>query len=131
LKAALVFIDESGFLMAPLLRRTWAPRGATPSSITGAGRIRRSQIAALVVGTRRNRVACYFRLHPATNIDAALVSSFLRQLSAQLKGAPRRDLGSPAGPSAAAVRTYLKSRPGTKSAHLPPYAPELNPVEYL
>jgi hypothetical protein len=30
LKAALVFIDESGFLMAPYVRRSWAPKGATP-----------------------------------------------------------------------------------------------------
>ena len=29
LKAALVFLDESGLLMAPLVRRTWAPVGNT------------------------------------------------------------------------------------------------------
>lgn len=30
LGAALVFLDESGLLMAPLVRRTWAPCGQTP-----------------------------------------------------------------------------------------------------
>jgi transposase len=30
LKAFLVFIDESGLLMAPLVRRSWAPCGYTP-----------------------------------------------------------------------------------------------------
>jgi hypothetical protein len=30
MKAALVFIDESGLLMSPYLRRTWHPRGQTP-----------------------------------------------------------------------------------------------------
>ena len=29
-KAALVFVDESGFLLAPTLRRTFAPRGSRP-----------------------------------------------------------------------------------------------------
>ena len=29
LKASLVFIDESGLLMAPLVRRTWAPVGSS------------------------------------------------------------------------------------------------------
>ena len=30
LGAHLVFADESGFLLAPLVLRTWAPQGATP-----------------------------------------------------------------------------------------------------
>src|SRR5687768_5543699 len=29
-RSHLVFIDETGFMMAPLVRRTWAPRGKTP-----------------------------------------------------------------------------------------------------
>jgi hypothetical protein len=28
--AYIVFVDESGFMLAPLRRRTWAPRGCTP-----------------------------------------------------------------------------------------------------
>ena len=28
----LVFLDESGFMLQPLLRRTWAPQGETPLS---------------------------------------------------------------------------------------------------
>ena len=133
LNAALVFIDESGFLMAPLLRRTWAPRGATPILYQRGGTHQKvSAIAALVVAPERDRVACYFRLHPATNIDAALVVSFLRQLSAQLKGAPFVVVWDRLqAHRAAAVRAYLNSCPGTKSVHLPPYAPELNPVEYV
>ncbi len=30
LKAHLAFLDESGFLLIPTVRRTWAPRGQTP-----------------------------------------------------------------------------------------------------
>ena len=30
LKAHLAFLDESGFLLIPNVRRTWAPRGQTP-----------------------------------------------------------------------------------------------------
>ena len=29
-KAHLVFLDESGFQMTPVVRRTYAPRGKTP-----------------------------------------------------------------------------------------------------
>ena len=31
-KAHLVLIDESGFFLNPLVRRTWAPRGQTPGA---------------------------------------------------------------------------------------------------
>jgi len=30
LNATIVFVDESGLLMQPLVRRTWAPKGKTP-----------------------------------------------------------------------------------------------------
>jgi len=30
LKAWLAFVDESGMMMSPLVRRSWAPRGHTP-----------------------------------------------------------------------------------------------------
>jgi hypothetical protein len=30
LRAHLVFLDESGFLLIPNVRKTWAPRGETP-----------------------------------------------------------------------------------------------------
>jgi len=30
--AWLVFLDESGFLLAPLVRRSWAPAGQTPAA---------------------------------------------------------------------------------------------------
>jgi DDE superfamily endonuclease len=85
LKASLVFIDESGFMMAPLVRRTWAPRGATPIMLQrGRSHEKVSAIAALVVSPRRDNVRFFFRLHPDENIKTPLIVSFLRQLSRQL-----------------------------------------------
>ena len=81
----MVFLDEAGFLMAPLVRRSWAPRGQTPP-LAQRTRSRRkvSVIAALAVAPTRHRLRCYFRLHPDTNINGALLVSFLRQLARQL-----------------------------------------------
>ena len=39
----LALIDESGLLMAPLARRTWAPRGQTPGIVQKSGTARRSR----------------------------------------------------------------------------------------
>ncbi|EQD76123.1 Transposase, partial [mine drainage metagenome] len=59
--STLVFSDEAGFLMAPLVRRTWAPRGVTPV-LPQRGRSRRqvSVIAALSISPRRHRVRSSF-----------------------------------------------------------------------
>ena len=133
LKATLVFVDESGFMMAPLLRRTWARRGATPV-LYQRGRCHQkvSAIVALCVPPERNQVRCYFRLYPNANVDTAAVLSFLRQLAAQLAGLPffliwDRLLAH----RARAVSAFLSTGTAAGSAFLPAYAPELNPVEYV
>ena len=49
-KAPLVFIDESGFFLNPLVRRTWAPRGKTPLLRRfGRHRDKVSTVAALIM----------------------------------------------------------------------------------
>src|SRR3990170_1269701 len=133
LKAALVFIDESGFLMAPYVRRSWAPKGATPVLYQcGRSHQKVSAIAALCVPAERNTVRCYFRLHPAANIETSRVLSFLRQLSRQLKGKPFFVIWDRWQPhKAKAVRTFLFHPPAVGFVFLPSYAPELNPVEYV
>jgi hypothetical protein len=128
-----VFIDESGFLMAPHLRRSWAPRGVTPLLYQrGRSWGKVSAIAALLVPPGRDDVACVFRLHRDANIIADHVLSFLRELASHLSGTsffviwdrwqPHRERR---------VRSFLATSPAVGSAFLPAYAPELNPVEYL
>jgi transposase len=133
LRATLVFLDESGFLMAPLVRRSWAPRGATPVLYQhGRSHQKVSAIVALVVSAQRTNVACYFRLHPNANIDAARVLSFLRHLATQLQGAPFLVVWDRLqAHRAAIVRAFFHTLPAAGSVVLPAYAPELNPVEYV
>jgi hypothetical protein len=59
--ARLALIDESGLLMAPLVRRTLAPRGQTPSLLQrGAHRKKVSVAAALWLSPRRDHLGLYF-----------------------------------------------------------------------
>jgi transposase len=129
LKAALVFLDESGLLMAPLVRRTWAPVGNTPILYQRTrARERVSMIAAITVSPRRRRVGLYFSLLPNENVSTPHVLRFIRDL--------RRHLGSPIivvwdrlnVHRSAWTRVRQRSR-SIHIAFLPPYAPELNPVE--
>jgi len=132
-RAAIVFIDEAGFLMAPLVRRTWAPRGQTPV-LTQRGRSRRkvSVIGALVISPRRRRVRAYFGLLPDANFDGPAILDVLRQL--------RRALGGPIVMVWDRLKAHIgepiagwliRHRRKVRAYLLPPYAPELNPVELI
>ena len=50
--------------MAPLVRRTWAPRGQTPDFVQSGGRGPREKVsvaAALWLSPRRERLGLYFK----------------------------------------------------------------------
>ena len=132
-RAAIVFIDEAGFLMAPLVRRTWAPRGQTPV-LTQRGRSRRkvSVIGALVISPRRRRVHACFGLLPDANFDGPAILAFLRQLRRTLGGPMvvvwdrlKAHIGKPI------AAWLIRHRRTVRAYLLPPYAPELNPVELI
>ena len=132
MNAQQVFIDESGFLMSPLVRRTWAPCGKTPLLYQRTRSHEKiSVIAALTIPPKRKRVGLYFSLH-YTNITSKLVIRFLRNLSRQMPGKPivlvwDRLLAH----RSKIVLKYLDRNKRIHAFHLPPYAPELNPVEHL
>jgi hypothetical protein len=77
--------------MAPLVRRSWHPRGVTPvlEQRTRAHQ-KVSAIAAVCILPTRDRVQLYFRLHPHANINAFGVRAFLRELDRQVSLNTRR-----------------------------------------
>ncbi len=129
--ATIVFIDESGFLMAPLVRRTWAPRGQTPMLYHRTRHRQKVSAIAALCWKRGEEVRLYFRLQPDRNINTQRVVDFLRQLFGHVDGpivVVWDRLNTHRSPR---VRDYVGSRPHSLIVFLPPYAPELNPVEYL
>lgn len=132
LRAWLVFIDESGLLMAPLVRRSWHPRGVTPVLEQRTRHHQKvSAIAALCIPPTRDRVQLYFRLQWHTNFNAVAIRSFLRQLNRQLDAPWILIWDRLQAHRARIVQVFLASQPHVRSVYLPPYAAELNPVEYL
>jgi len=58
-EAALIFLDESGLLMAPVVRRTWSPCGQTPIVVQRTRHHQKvSVIAALIISPRGAASAC-------------------------------------------------------------------------
>ena len=132
LKAWLVFLDESGFLMAPVVRRGWRPRNS-PSVLLQRTRSHKkvSAIAALCIPPTRDGVRLTFRLHPDANVDSARVIQFLRHLDRHLPGPIVLLWDGLNAHRSRLTQEFLRSRPHIHVFPFPPYAPELNPVEYL
>ena len=130
LKATIGFLDESGLLMAPLVRRTWAPRGQTPIlRQRTSSRDKVSMIATLMVSPRRRRIRLDTALMVNANVDAECLVEYLRALLRHLRGPLILIWDRLNVHRAALVKALLRRHPRLRTELLPPYAPELNPVE--
>jgi putative transposase len=131
-RAHLVLIDESGVLMSPLVRRTLAPRGKTPIlKVQGKQREKVSITAALTISPRRHRLGLYWQTYPRNFVNAERAADFLRALMRRLHGAVIVVWDGGPMHKGEPIRKVLADFPRLSLERLPPYAPELNPVEYL
>lgn len=124
------FLDESGFLLQPLVRRSWAPRGQTPTLDCWDRHGRLSVISAIRISPQGRRLELLFSVCEQ-NITAEQCEAFVVQL---LRGVRNPvvlvwDRWS--------VHRCVASRLEKRFPHrlrvewLPAYAPELNPVEQV
>lgn len=121
----IVFIDESGLSERPTRVRTWAPKGQTPVIQFHFNWKQLSTIAGVTISN------AFFRLHEGT-IKSPQIVEFLKALAKQI-GRPLLIVwdGLRAHRSRL-VRDYVDTLDGRiEMAFLPPYAPDMNPVEYL
>jgi len=130
--AHLVLIDESGAFLSPLVRRTLAPRGKTPIQKTpGRKRQKVSLIAALSLAPRRNRIGLYFRCFPDHHVTQIEAAGFMRDVLKHLRGPVHVIWDRGNTHKGDAIRALHRDYPRLTSHWLPPYAPELNPVEFV
>lgn len=129
LGAHLVFIDESGFLLIPSVRRTWGLRGRTPLHHHHYRREKVSVISALTVSPKRRRLGLYFRCLADANFDNSQVAGFLRHLLRHLRGFVIVVWDNGRCHKGDAMRAFLRRSKRIHIEALPPYAPELNPDE--
>ena len=86
-RATIVLIDQSGFLLSPLVRRTLAPIGETPELIVrGRHRQKVSVIAALSLSPLRSRLGLHFRTLRDGCFQTEHVVRFLRDLLRHFRG---------------------------------------------
>jgi len=128
LGAHIAFVDESGFLLIPPVRRTWAPCGQTPVTKYNYKHDKISAISALTVSPNRRRLGLYFQLH-CKNIQQQEACQFLRHLLRHLRGhvIVVWDNGKPH--KGDPVRDLCRRYPRLHLERFPAYSPELNPDE--
>jgi len=130
--ATLGFSDEAGFLPLPLVRTTLAPRGRTPVlAHRAAHREKLSVAAALALSPGSSgRIGLHCLTFPDAYVDAAGYAAFVHDCLLPTVRGPLvllHDGGQMhRGP---ALREVLRTHPRLTVQRLPPYAPELNPVE--
>jgi transposase len=132
--ARVIFVDESGLLMAPLVRRTWAIRGQRPI-LRQRGRHREK---VSVTGAywwapgRRESLGWIYETLPDAYYNSERTAAFLEVL---MRKVPERmivvwDGGNmhKGDPIREAVERFC---PRLHLEKLPPYAPKINPVEQV
>ena len=128
----MVLIDETGLQLAPLRRRTWAKRGCRPVLRQLAGsRKKVSAIAALTLSPKTLRRNLYFQTLVDGTFNSVRIATFLRDLLKQIPGKLIVVWDNGSMHKGPALRQLLKRFPRLSVEWLPPYAPELNPVEQL
>ena len=129
--SCIVFIDEAGFMLEPLTRRTWSQRGYTPVLKVSENRHDRiSVIGALTINMKTKLFGFLFHLsQDNTNFRGHSVVPFLDHLCATLNGRIHLVWDSIKIHTAEPVNIFLALHPSIKVFFFPPYAPELNPVD--
>ena len=128
--AYLAFVDESGFMMTPTIRRTFAPRGSTPVNKVFDPHGRVSVSGAITVSPKRTCVGLqYYMLADNVNFRGPSVIDFMKHLRSRLCGPITIIWDQIIIHSADVVFEYLQTVPDIVTEAFPPYAPELNPVD--
>ena len=128
LNAHLLFLDESGFMLLPPVRKTWSPRGQTPFHYHWLRHDKVSAISAISVSPKRRRLSLYCRLYEQ-NINREDVHDFLRDLLRHIPGHLFVLLDNAQIHKGGPIVTLLARSSRLHLVPLPPYAPELNPDE--
>ena len=131
--ACLLLMDESGLLMAPLLRRSWAPRGHPPESKYKAGhREKVSVAAALWLPPLRDRLHLAYQTLVNGYFSNVEVAEFLGGAIQGLPGPVIAIWDGGTMHKGDPIWALMEESQGRLDIEpLPAHAPELMPVEFL
>ena len=124
-----MFLDESGFILQPSCRRSWARRGRTPILRCWERHDRLSVIGAVELSPARSRLQVDWQVQ-RRNVQAEQVVRFVCEQAARYgRIALVLDRSNPHRTAVRQLQAILHGR--LQVEWLPAYAPDLNPAEQL
>ena len=127
----MVFLDESGFSLVSALKRTWAPRGQTPTIRTSIQHHERVNLIGAVCvspAARQVKLHCQARLQSMTGDG---VIRFLKHLLRVVPGPIIMLWDKNTIHRRRNVQAFLARHPRIHVYEFPTAAPELNPTEFV
>jgi transposase len=120
----LVAIDEAGFQLTPNFKRIWFPRGETPK-----GAFFWSTKKLTVFGALTSEHDFFYEFYDAQN--SMTFKHFLGEFFAQLNPEKRYVLilDNAGFHKTDVIKRYIQRQKNVVVEHIPPYSPELNPIE--
>ena len=129
----ILMADEVGFLLNPSVKKTWARRANTPVvTFRNKWRKKVSVIGAVALHPASGATGLLCDFHPDSYVRAEQAAAFLHRVLAEF----------PAGPvdlvwdnlqahKSPIVKEVTAAHPRLTLHYLPPYAPDLNAVEWV
>ena len=130
--AHIAFLDESGFLMSPLVRRTLARRGQRVILRCSATHDRVSAISCVTLSPQARHVGLYFGRWINHNVHGEEVVEFLQYLTVQVPGEwtvvwDRNNIHS----KSKVVKAWLAKHPQVVVEDFPAHDPDADPDEWV
>jgi transposase len=130
--AHVAFLDESGFMLMPLVRRTLAPRGQRVILRCSAAHDRVSVISCVTLSPKAMHVGLYSWLLLNQNFHGAEVVEFLDYLTDKVPGEWTVVWdGNNIHSKSKAVKAWLATHPNVVVEDFPSYDPQNNPDEWV
>src|SRR5271154_6685692 len=130
--AHVAFLDESGFMLQPVVRRTLAPRGQRVLLRCSAAHDRVSAISCVTLSPKARHVGLYYWLYSNANVHGEEVVEFLEYLTKKVPGewTVVWDGNNIHGRSKV-VKAWLANHPNVVVEDFPRYDPQNNPDEWV
>ena len=131
-QAHVAFLDESGFMLQPLVRRTLAPRGQRVIMRCSAAHDRVSAISCVTLSPKAMHVGLYSWLYRNYNVHGEEVVEFLEYLTHKVLGEWTVVWdGNNIHSKSKVVKAWLARHPKVVVEDFPSYDPQNNPDEWV
>ena len=126
-----MLIDEAGFTLVSPLKRTWAPRGHTPTARTSLDHHQHLNLfGALLVSPRLRKIRLSIRSFRC-NLRSEHTTLFWKQLLRLIPGNIVLVWDRHKIHVSPKTEEFLQKHPRVQIFHFPTCAPELNPMEFV